>query len=59
MAVVRGRVGEFGAAWQKRGEEQAPGGGSAQGYATIGAIGAITNLAARLSGPSRRSRCWG
>jgi class 3 adenylate cyclase len=60
MAVaMRGVVGELAARWRKRGWELALGVGIAQGYATIGAIGfegrmdygaigTVTNLAARL-----------
>jgi class 3 adenylate cyclase len=60
MAVaMRDRVGELSAAWKKRGFDLALGIGIAQGYATIGAIGfegrwdygaigTVTNLAARL-----------
>jgi len=60
MAVaMRDRVTQLSAAWRKRGHELALGVGIAQGYATIGAIGfegrwdygaigTVTNLAARL-----------
>lgn len=60
MAVaMRDRVGEISAGWKKRGFDLALGIGIAQGYATIGAIGfegrwdygaigTVTNLAARL-----------
>jgi class 3 adenylate cyclase len=62
MAVaMRDRVTHLSAAWRKRGHELALGVGIAQGYATIGAIGfegrwdygaigTVTNLAARLCG---------
>jgi adenylate cyclase len=62
MAVaMRDRVGELGARWKKRGHELDIGIGIAQGFATIGAIGfegrldygaigTVTNLAARLCG---------
>src|SRR5881409_3152664 len=65
MAVaMRDRVKELSAAWRKRGYELALGVGLAQGYATIGAIGfegrwdygaigTVTNLAARLCGEAR------
>lgn len=57
--AMRDRVGELSAAWKKRGFDLALGIGIAQGYATIGAIGfegrwdygaigTVTNLAARL-----------
>jgi adenylate cyclase len=59
--AMRARVGEIGIRWRKRGYELALGIGVAQGYATIGAIGfegrvdygavgSVTNLAARLCG---------
>jgi len=60
MAVaMRERVAELGAAWRKRGYDLGLGVGIAEGYATIGAIGfegrwdygaigTVTNLAARL-----------
>ena len=59
--AVRGRFAELAAGWQKRGWELGLGVGIAQGYATIGAIGFegrwdygaignVTNLAARLCG---------
>jgi class 3 adenylate cyclase len=62
MAVaVRDRVASLAAGWRKRGWDLALGVGIAQGYATIGAIGfegrwdygaigTVTNLAARLCG---------
>jgi len=65
MAVaMRDRVRELTAAWRKRGHELGLGIGIAQGYATIGAIGfegrwdygaigAVTNLAARLCGEAK------
>ncbi len=65
MAVaMRDRVGELSVAWRKRGYDLAFGIGVAQGYATIGAIGfegrwdygaigTVTNLAARLCGEAR------
>ena len=57
--AMRDRVGELAAGWQRRGYDLAVGIGIAQGYATLGAIGfegrldygaigAVTNLAARL-----------
>lgn len=65
MAVaMRDRVTQLCAAWRKRGYELALGVGIAQGYATIGAIGfegrwdygaigTVTNLAARLCGEAK------
>jgi adenylate cyclase len=65
MAVaMRDRVTQLCAAWRKRGYELALGVGIAQGYATIGAIGfegrwdygaigTVTNLAARLCGEAQ------
>ncbi len=65
MAVaMRDRVEELSAAWRKRGYDLALGVGVAQGYATIGAIGfearwdygaigTVTNLAARLCGEAK------
>jgi len=65
MAVaMRDRVTQLSAAWHKRGYELALGVGIAQGYATIGAIGfegrwdygaigTVTNLAARLCGEAK------
>ncbi|HET7874516.1 MAG TPA: response regulator [Methylomirabilota bacterium] len=65
MAVaMRGRVEELAVGWRKRGYELAFGVGIAQGYATIGAIGfegrwdygaigTVTNLAARLCGEAK------
>jgi adenylate cyclase len=65
MAVVmRHRVEDLSRAWRKRGHELGLGVGIAQGYATIGAIGfegrwdygaigTVTNLAARLCGEAR------
>jgi class 3 adenylate cyclase len=65
MAVaMRDRVGELGARWKKRGHELDVGIGIAQGFATIGAIGfegrldygavgTVTNLAARLCGEAK------
>jgi class 3 adenylate cyclase/CheY-like chemotaxis protein len=65
MAVaMRERVCELTKAWEKRGHDLALGVGIAQGYATIGAIGfegrwdygaigTVTNLAARLCGEAR------
>ena len=57
--AMRDRVGELAAGWRRRGYDLAVGIGIAQGYATLGAIGfegrldygaigAVTNLAARL-----------
>ena len=62
--VMRDRVKELSAAWRKRGYDLAVGVGIAQGYATIGAIGfegrwdygaigTVTNLAARLCGEAK------
>jgi class 3 adenylate cyclase/ActR/RegA family two-component response regulator len=59
--VMRERVAELSAGWRRRGYDLGMGIGIAQGYATIGAIGfegrwdygaigAVTNLAARLCG---------
>ena len=65
MAVaMRERVAQLGAAWRKRGYDLGLGVGIAQGYATIGAIGfegrwdygaigTVTNLAARLCGEAK------
>jgi class 3 adenylate cyclase len=65
MAVaIRDGVGALSARWQKRGYDLGAGIGVAQGYATIGAIGfegrldygaigTVTNLAARLCGEAR------
>ncbi|MDP2701187.1 MAG: adenylate/guanylate cyclase domain-containing protein, partial [Candidatus Rokubacteria bacterium] len=65
MAVaMRDRVRELALAWRKRGYDLAFGVGIAQGYATIGAIGfegrwdygaigTVTNLAARLCGEAK------
>ncbi len=65
MAVaMRDRVGDLAAGWRKLGYDLAFGVGIAQGYATIGAIGfegrwdygaigTVTNLAARLCGEAR------
>ncbi|HEY7141347.1 MAG TPA: response regulator [Methylomirabilota bacterium] len=65
MAVaMRDRVAELGAAWRKRGYDLGLGVGIAEGYATIGAIGfegrwdygaigTVTNLAARLCGEAK------
>ena len=65
MAVaMRERVGDLSAGWRKRGYDLALGVGIAQGYATIGAIGfegrwdygaigTVTNLAARLCGEAK------
>jgi class 3 adenylate cyclase len=62
--AMRDRVAQLGTAWKKRGWELGMGVGIAQGYATIGAIGFegrwdygaignVTNLAARLCGEAR------
>ncbi len=68
MAVaMRERVGDLATGWRKRGHELALGVGIAQGYATIGAIGfegrwdygaigTVTNLAARLCGEARAAQ---
>jgi adenylate cyclase len=65
MAVaMRERVDDLSAGWRKRGHDLALGVGIAQGYATIGAIGfegrwdygaigTVTNLAARLCGEAK------
>ena len=65
MAVaMRERVSDLSAGWRKRGYDLALGVGIAQGYATIGAIGfegrwdygaigTVTNLAARLCGEAK------
>ncbi len=65
MAVaMRERVNDLSAAWRKRGYDLALGVGIAEGYATIGAIGfegrwdygaigTVTNLAARLCGEAK------
>jgi class 3 adenylate cyclase len=65
MAVaIRNRVGELAVKWQKLGYELSVGVGIAQGYATLGAIGfegrldygaigTVTNLAARLCGEAK------
>ena len=62
--AMRERAGELGARWRKRGHELDIGIGIAQGFATIGAIGfegrldygaigTVTNLAARLCGVAK------
>src|SRR6185436_2909265 len=62
--AMRGRVDELMRAWRKRGYELDVGVGIAQGYATLGAIGfegrwdygaigTVTNLAARLCGEAQ------
>jgi class 3 adenylate cyclase len=62
--AMRARVGELAVRWQKRGYDLHFGVGIAQGYATIGAIGfkgrwdygaigTVTNLAARLCGEAK------
>jgi class 3 adenylate cyclase len=62
--AIRERVGEMSVKWQKQGYDLLLGIGIAQGYATIGAIGfegrwdygaigTVTNLAARLCGEAR------
>ena len=62
--AMRDRVAELGRGWRKRGYDLALGVGIAQGYATIGAIGfegrwdygaigTVTNLAARLCGEAK------
>ena len=65
MAIaMRDRVAALAAGWQRRGHDLAVGIGIAQGYATLGAIGfegrldygaigTVTNLAARLCGEAR------
>jgi class 3 adenylate cyclase/CheY-like chemotaxis protein len=63
-AAMRERVAELGVRWKKRGHELDVGIGIAQGFATIGAIGfegrldygaigTVTNLAARLCGEAK------
>jgi class 3 adenylate cyclase len=65
--AMRNRVSEIGIGWRKRGYDLALGIGIAQGYATIGAIGfegridygavgSVTNLAARLCGEAARGQ---
>ncbi len=68
MAVaMRERVDELSRAWRRRGHDLGLGVGIAQGYATIGAIGfegrwdygaigTVTNLAARLCGEARAAQ---
>ncbi len=68
MAIeMRERVEVLSAVWRKRGYDLALGVGVAQGYATIGAIGfegrwdygaigTVTNLAARLCGEAKGSQ---
>ena len=62
--AMRERVGDLSAGWRKRGYDLALGVGIAEGYATIGAIGfegrwdygaigTVTNLAARLCGEAK------
>jgi len=62
--AMRDQIGELGARWRKRGHELDVGIGIAQGFATIGAIGfegrldygavgTVTNLAARLCGEAK------
>jgi class 3 adenylate cyclase len=62
--AMRERVGQLTAAWKKRGWDLGVGVGIAQGYATLGAIGfegrwdygaigTVTNLAARLCGEAK------
>ena len=62
--AMRDRVHHLASGWRKRGHDLALGVGIAQGYATIGAIGfegrwdygaigTVTNLAARLCGEAR------
>ena len=64
VLAMRDRLGELGARWRKRGHELDVGIGIAQGFATIGAIGfegrldygavgTVTNLAARLCGEAK------
>ena len=64
VLAMRDRLGELGARWRKRGHELDIGIGIAQGFATIGAIGfegrldygavgTVTNLAARLCGEAK------
>jgi len=67
--AMRKRVGEMIVSWRKMGYELELGVGIAQGYATIGAIGyegrwdygaigTVTNLAARLCGEASPGRFW-
>jgi adenylate cyclase len=62
--AIRDRIGELAVKWQKLGYELSVGVGIAQGYATLGAIGfegrldygaigTVTNLAARLCGEAK------
>src|SRR5437016_12085391 len=62
--AMRDRVSELSVRWRKRGYDLSVGVGIAQGYATIGAIGfegrldygaigTVTNLAARLCGEAK------
>jgi adenylate cyclase len=62
--AIRDRIGELSMKWQKLGYELSVGVGIAQGYATLGAIGfegrldygaigTVTNLAARLCGEAK------
>jgi adenylate cyclase len=64
VLVMRDRLAELTAKWRKRGFDLGFGAGIAQGYATIGAvgfegrwdygaIGNVTNLAARLCGEAK------
>ncbi len=64
--AIRDRIGELAVKWQKLGYELSVGVGIAQGYATLGAIGfegrldygaigTVTNLAARLCGEAKPS----
>jgi len=64
VSAMRDRLGELTTQWRKRGYELDFGAGIAQGYATIGAIGfegrwdygaigTVTNLAARLCGEAK------
>ena len=51
--AMRARVDELLVRWRKRGYDLDFGVGIAQGYATIGAIGTVTNMAARLCGEAQ------
>ena len=64
VLAMQGEVGRMAAGWRKRGYDLQMGVGVAQGFATIGgigfegridygAIGTVTNLAARLCGEAR------
>jgi len=67
--AIRDRVGELALGWRKQGWELGLGAGIAQGYATLGAIGfegrwdygaigTVTNLAARLCAEAPAGELW-